>query len=113
MNNTEKVSRMILIKGLAPDLDLGIEWDEDSSDAVMLCTAINDSVVLLGNMLLTADNMMKLKNFNWKYLVKLFDGKWELEDLDWGLIPRPSIDKTELIKIQLKEGDEDEEGIIF
>lgn len=104
---------MILINGLSPTLDLGIEWEDDVLKAVMLCTAINEEIVLLGNMRMTAENLSKIKSYNWRYLVKPADGRWTPKELDWSSIPRHNEVTTELIKIQLKRGDEDEDGIVF
>lgn len=107
-----KVHKMILIKGLSPELDLGVTWDNDDSNSVMLCSAIDNNIVLLGNMPLTVANLSKIKNFNWKFLTKTFDTEWTPSEINWGEIPRYIDNSDELIKINVG-GVEEDDGIIF
>lgn len=113
MNRIDNLAHMILINGLSPELDLGIEWEKDPLKAVMLCTFVDGGVHLLGNMLLNVENLSKIKSFNWKYLVKPNEGQWSPKELDWESIPRTPIEPQELVKIQLKVGDADEDDLLF
>lgn len=112
-NKDKRVENMILMKGIDPRLDLGIEWTEDDNFSIPLCSVSDEKVVVLGRMELSSLNLSKIKSYNWRYLEREPEGKWEAKDLDISRIPRPMPSKDELIRVSISEESTDEEDIIF
>lgn len=114
MNN---IDRLIVIRGLSPELNLGIEWEcDENTPRVNLSTEYNKKIISLGKMPLTLDNFKKIRDYTWAYLVQDENKKWKPIDFVWEEIPRVLNVKEEIIDVVgigfKSEGSEDD-GLLF
>lgn len=108
-----RVEGIIVLKGIDPKLDLGIEWDNEDDYSIPLCSAIDEKIIIVGRMKLNPSNFAKIKSYQWKYLEREYGGSWRAEEFDWTKIPRIAPIKDELIKVSIGGGEKDEDGLLF
>jgi len=100
------VKELILIHGLSPKLDLGIDWDTENKELV-LATYEKSEITPLGYINPTIDNFEKIRNYQWAYLVKE-NQKWVQREFPYERIPR-ELNLDEPIKTYIREGQHEDE----
>lgn len=105
---------IVVIKGLSPKFNLGIQWDAEGVNKILLATEYERNITALGKMPMTMENFDRIINFNWVCLEQTEDKKWKPKELNWEDIPRqkPSTQKPIDVLGTITKGSEDD-GLLF